>query len=507
MQFSMEQKVFPRPLHSIDKGGSHFVVDPARPNWAAINDAGAVLLRDLTSPTSVGELVQNYQTAHRPDEPSKAQEEVFGFLEAAIDAQLLSLESVEEHPYEGRSKVLTPTRLEEFWVQINDFCNLTCAHCLVSSSPEGGRGLPAETVRNVVQQALDLGAELFGITGGEAFFREDLFDLCELILSEPSRQVTTLTNGTRLSGKTLEKLKQVANKRLELRISLDGPTPEVNDPIRGNGSFKAAIRGIRNALETDCSVTVTMAVNGANARYADQMPKLLKELGIKRLHVLWPFQRGRAIEEGQDENLTPSVQQLIEGYRKIRVAAKEEGITFFTYDTWKKRIDGPPGLKYDMANHCWSSLCLYTDGNVFPSPALTQHPELSLGNIGTSSLRDLWLDSDVARRFRGATVIDRPQCQDCHYRFMCGGGDIDHVYNTSRMGHDEHGDLYADDPYCDLYKEILADAMFDLSKASEQKRTGNGAPPKLLRRMGHRPNRPPQQLTPGELTLATVPST
>ena len=507
MPISMEEKVYPRPLHWIDKGDSHFAVDPARPNWAAINDAGATLLRELALPTSVAELVQNYQASHSSDEPSKAKEEVVGFLEQAVDAQLLSLKAVEELPYEGRSKILKQTSLEEFWIQINDFCNLSCEHCLVSSSPEGGHGLPAETVRDALQQALDLGVQMVGITGGEPFFREDIFDLYELILSDPARSVTTLTNGTRLRGKTLEKLKQVGNKRLGLRISLDGPTPEVNDPIRGKGSFKAAVRGIRNALETDCAVTMTMALNGANAAYADQMPKLVKELGVDRLHVLWPFQRGRAIEEGQNDDLTPSVDRLIDGYRNIRAAALEAGITFFTYESWKVRIDGPPGLKYDLANHCWSSLCLYTDGNVFPSPALTQHPELSLGNVATSTLRDLWHDSDVAHRFRETTVTDRPQCRECHYRFMCGGGDMDHIYNTSRMHHRERGDLLADDPYCDLYKAILGDAMFDLSASSERRGNGNGGAPRLVRSMGHRPNKPPQQLTQGEATLATVPST
>ena len=347
---------------------------------------------------------------------------------------------------------------------------------------------------------------MVGITGGEPFFRDDLLDLYSLILAEPNRSVTTLTNGTRLTGKLVERLKAVATNRLELRISLDGPNAEVNDPIRGSGSFKGAVRGIRNALETGCRVTVTMAINGANAPYAHQMPQLLKELGVNRLHVLWPFQRGRAIVEGHDANLTPSVGQIIEGYRRIREAAKAEGITFFTYESWKMRIDGAPGLKYDLANHCWSSLCLYTNGHVFPSPALTQHAELSLGDLATSSLRDLWLDSDVARRFRSVSVIQRPQCQACHFRFMCGGGDMDHAYNSSRMQHGDRGDLLADDPYCDLYKEILADAMRDWTGA-DSRRAGNGAPPKLVRLMGRRPNKPPKLLTPGEVSLATIPST
>lgn len=111
MPISMEERVFPRALHWIDKGDSHFVIDPARPNWAAVNDAGASMLREVVSPTSVGELVQNYQASHSSDEPSKAQEEVVGFLEEAIDAQLLSLKSSVEPPYEGRSKILKVTRL------------------------------------------------------------------------------------------------------------------------------------------------------------------------------------------------------------------------------------------------------------------------------------------------------------------------------------------------------------------------------------------------------------
>jgi len=501
MSLSKDHTVYPRPLHHHERGGAHFFVDPGAPNWVATNGAGARVLQGLTSPCVVGDVLQTYGNGG-----AASPEIVSRFLSDAIEARLLSLEPVVEEAYQGRAEVLTPTRLEEFWVQINDFCNLSCEHCLVSSSPQGGEGLPAATVRDAVEQAIALGVQMVGITGGEAFFREDLFDLYDLILDDADRSVTTLTNGTRLTGKVLDRLRTVATDRLELRISLDGPDADVNDPIRGSGSFAAAVRGIRNALDTGCRVTVTMAINGANAPYADRMPRLLKDLGVTRLHVLWPFQRGRAIEAGQDPDLTPSVEQLIDGYRRIRAAAAAEGVTFFTYESWKVRIDGAPGLKYDLANHCWSSLCLYTNGHVFPSPALTQHPELSLGDITKQPLRELWLDSEVARRFRRATVIERPQCRACHYRFMCGGGDMDHVYNSSRMRSGTKGDLLADDPYCALYQEILADAMLDWTRITDED-ARDGAPPRIVRRMGHKPNRPPRVMRAGEPGLATIPST
>lgn len=507
MTLSPNQTLHPRTLHFEERGGLHFVIEPSGPNWIATNAVGARLLRTLDAPTTVQDaLSADVGGEAGAGGPTTAAEDAVAFLSDAVVAGLLALEPPTDGAYQGRAAALRPTRLEEFWVQINDFCNLTCEHCLVSSSPAGGRGLPADVVRDAVEQALALGAEMIGVTGGEPFFRDDLFDLYALILADPHRVVTTLTNGTRLTGERLKRLRGVASSRLELRISLDGPTAAINDPIRGSGSFDGATRGIRNALETGCGVTVTMALNGANAPYADQMPDLLKALGVTRLHVLWPFQRGRAIEAGQDTDLTPSVQQVIQGYHRLREAAQAAGIMFFTYDSWKTRIDGAPGLKYDLANHCWSSLCLYTNGHVFPSPALTQHPELSLGDLATSSLRDLWIESGVARRFRSASVIERPQCQSCHYRFLCGGGDMDHVYNSSRVRRADHGDLLADDPYCDLYKEIIADAMTDLADPGAG-RPDDGTRPVLLRQMGHRPNRPPKLLVPGEVALATIPST
>lgn len=506
MTLTPNQTLHPRRLHFEEHGGAHFIIEPSGPNWIATNAAGAQLLQKLDAPATVEEVVRAYlDDANGASAAATAPEDLAAFLADAVEARILDLAPLPDDAYAGRAAVLKPTRLEEFWVQINDFCNLTCEHCLVSSSPAGGKGLPPERVQDAVEQALVLGAEMIGFTGGEPFFRDDLFDLYALILQDPTRSVTTLTNGTRLTGERLARLKEVASSRLELRISLDGPTAEINDPIRGSGSFDGAVRGIRNALETGCGVTVTMAINGANAPYADQMPGLLKELGVTRLHVLWPFQRGRAIEAGQDANLTPSVAQVSEGYRRIKSAANEAGITFFTYESWKARIDGAPGLKYDLANHCWSSLCLDTNGHVFPSPALTQHPELSLGDLATSALKDLWLESEVAHRFRSTSVIQRPQCQNCHYRFLCGGGDMDHAYNSSRKRQTDHGDLLADDPYCDLYKEIMADAMLEWT--GPDVRRSHDSPPALVRQMGRRPNKPPKLLIPGEVSLATIPST
>jgi radical SAM protein with 4Fe4S-binding SPASM domain len=493
-----------RPIAFREHGGMHFCIDAEAPNWMAITSNGRKLLELMQEPLSRAELVAAYARATGKS-AADAEGEVERFTAEIEGAGLLA---PRQAPYGGRKNSLALDSLEEFWVQINDFCNLSCAHCLVNSSPSAGKGLDAPVVRKVVEDALDLGARFVAFTGGEPFFREDLFDLWDLVLEDPERTLLTLSNGTLIKGKVLEEIKRRAGKRVELRISLDGPSAEVNDPIRGKGSFKGAIRGIRNAVEAGCRVTVTTSLNGRNFESIHKMPALLRELGVSQMHVLWPFQRGRALEV-INADLTPTVTQLIEGYARIQEAARAAGVQFFNYDAWKVRIDGAPGFKYDLANHCWSSLCFNTDGKLYPSPALTQHEELALGKVAERSLRDIWQNSPRAQAIREVSVVDRPQCSGCSLRFICGGGDMDHAYNTSRaQPRAERGDYLADDPYCNLYQRIIDDSMLDLARqATRDMDPAELDTARILRQMGRRPGRKPSELGVGQLPMGTIPST
>ena len=56
-------------------------------------------------------------------------------------AKMLSDKPFERPVYEGRASLIEPSGLRELWIQINNNCNLTCSHCLVSSGPGGIKGL------------------------------------------------------------------------------------------------------------------------------------------------------------------------------------------------------------------------------------------------------------------------------------------------------------------------------------------------------------------------------
>src|SRR3970282_2266643 len=72
--------------------------------------------------------------------------------------------------------------------------------------------------------------------------------------------------------------------------------------------------------------------------------------------------------------------------------------------------------------------------------------------------------------FRSATVQKKTKCNDCHLKFICGGGDIEHSYFYSSATFGE-GSLHGPDPYCDLHEHMITSILFEL--ADEKRKAHN----------------------------------
>ena len=473
MPFSSRDQVFAPKITLIRRGDVHVAVDAEAPNWATIDERGARVLSALDQPRTVAELEARLCA---DGGAASAWLDLDTLLAEAERAGLVGRAPLSAVPYTGRGPHLGETRLEEFWIHINDYCNLRCAHCLVSSGPDQGRGLPPETVRRVALDAYALGARTFLITGGEPLFRDDLPALLEDLLDDPEARAVVLTNGIALRSERLGRLAALRD-RLSLQISLDGPDAQTNDAVRGAGTFGAILDGIRAAVGAGVSVTVCAVVTTRSAPVLELMAPLCCELGVRNLHLLWPHRRGRALIDG----LLPSTAQIVDAYRRVRKACRDTGVALDNEQSLRLRLDSPPGRKHDLSGAGITSLCLYTDGRIYPSAATAGVPELAMGDALREPLAAIWHESSIARRLRGISVVDKKQCRSCEYRFLCGGGDLEHGYFFS-------GSLLGDDPYCDLYKEMIGGALEDMTAeaAALIGRRGGFLRPVLLRTMGER---------------------
>ena len=434
--------------------GVTILLDPAGPNWAGTSKAGSGILALFDGTRTFGEVVRAY-AAETDYEPAKAWHHVETLAQDALRQQLLSTSPITRTAYPGRSAYLTRHTLSELWLHTNNSCNLACSHCLVSSGPDGDKGLPTEQVLRIIAEATALGARRFFFTGGEPFLRKDLFELIDAIVSDPKAELAILTNGILLTDDKLVELKQRNATRLRLQISLDGSTPEMNDPIRGVGSFHKIVNGIRSAIGAGLSVTVSTVITETNADDVPNVTRLVGVLGGTMHHLLWLHKRGRADEHGVDR--TPSIERVIDVVRRAREVGRSAGVMIDNHEAIKARLRYPAGTKRDLASAAVSSLCVYSDGSVYPSAAMANVPELYCGNILEQSLKEIWGGSPVARSFQQATVEEKPICRSCPLKFLCGGGDVEHAYFYG-------GSIQAHDPYCELHKAMFADAFQELTE-------------------------------------------
>lgn len=470
-----DQLVLHAPRVAVDTyDGVSFAIDPDAPNWIGTDRRGVRLLGYLDGRRTFGEVVRLYAQEHGID-PAKAWLHCHDFLKEAMRYGMVSAAPSVPPPYTGRADVLKLERLNELWLHTNNSCNLTCAHCLVSSSPEGARGLSKERLIDIIDQGLDLGVSRFYITGGEPFVRRDIFDLIAYITARAD--LVILTNAMLLRGARLNKLAEMDRSKLTLQVSLDGSTPEINDPIRGPGSFKGTVEGLKNLKSIGFNPTVTTVVTPGNADDVPEVTRLVGALGLTTHHLMWMHARGRATEDG-GTGVVLSTQQLIEVAKKARAAGEETDVTIDNYQAMENRVNGAPGVKLDLSHAGWGSLCVYADGHVYPSASFAGYAPMDMGDLATQSLKDIWLRSPVAQTFREATVQKKDVCHTCHLKFICGGGDIEHsFFHTQRVNGE--GRLLAWDPYCDVYKHLIREGMGRMTEAKARDKTNSGynAPP------------------------------
>lgn len=85
------------------------------------------------------------------------------------------------------------------------------------------------------------------------------------------------------------------------------------------------------------------------------------------------------------------------------------------------------------------------------------------------------------RRVRGLRQRGQRQLQACRFKFLCGGGDVEHSFSfgLGKTPANGHGSFDFLDPYCDLYQGVITDRVFALAAEGRRRHrtdTGFGAP-------------------------------
>lgn len=342
-----------------------------------------------------------------------------------------------------------PVRTVEVIFKVAERCNLVCSYCYYFfSADQSYRSRPGRVSRSVIDQLANFLAEgatamnLPGIKivfhGGEPLLlrKADFEYACEQFRREipPSTALilAVQTNGVLLDDEWVDIFRRWG---VSVGISIDGDE-ELNDrhrvDRRGRGSYARIVEGLKRlnaaAAESPWLDPGLLTVMNADADIKRVYRHFVDELGARVISTLLPdCSHDDGIPNGhsaadyghmlcdlfdmwieKDDVELREVRRLLQRFHKF-----SEASTFHRNPVVIVQSDG--SLSMD-------------DSYV---PAQAWRGSVPPGSIHSDTLQD-WLSSAAYEELHGYYEQVPGGCSDCVWRNVCGGGDLENRYSSSR---------------------------------------------------------------------------
>jgi MoaA/NifB/PqqE/SkfB family radical SAM enzyme len=245
-------------------------------------------------------------------------------------------------------------------------CNLKCRHCYINLEHHGKQTLPVETIKEWLKVLVDeKKASNLIFIGGEPTLHPGLHPLIKIARSMGYASITVDTNGF-FFNHTLEK---VDPRELDyFSVGLDGSCKEINDLIRGKGSYDRCVAGIRKALAKGFKVSLIYTVSQLNIRDLKNMPDFLRAIGIGRFFIQVIGVRGRSAgDEKQKLQLTRKEWAAV--VPRVAARAAQLGI-HVTYP----RVFLDRSERFECAGLVAENYFVFPNGRVYQCPLCEDFP-------------------------------------------------------------------------------------------------------------------------------------
>lgn len=291
-------------------------------------------------------------------------------------------------------------------------CNLSCSHCLSSSGRRNPNELSTEQCKALIDEMREMQVFYVNIGGGEPTVRPDFWELVDYATAN-NVGVKFSTNGVRITEEVAQRLAR--NDYVDVQISLDGATPEINDAVRGPGSFAMAIRAMENMATAGFeNFKISVVATRHNISQLDEF-KALADKYRAQLRITRLRPSGRAVDVWDDLHPRPEQQRELYDWLMANGENVLTGDSFFHLSAYGQSL---PGLNMCGAGRV---VCLIDPiGDVYACP-FAIHNEFKAGNV----LRDggfaqIWRTSELF------TELREPQtggaCGSCNFFDTCRGG-------------------------------------------------------------------------------------
>ncbi|MBN2199964.1 MAG: SynChlorMet cassette radical SAM/SPASM protein ScmF [Candidatus Aminicenantes bacterium] len=327
--------------------------------------------------------------------------------------------------------------LSQLYFYLTEGCNLACRHCwLAPKLQQGDKIYPMLDVGllpHILRQAKPLGLQGVKLTGGEPLMHPEILSILEHIRAE-DLNCTMETNGVLCTPEIARELAR--QKGRFVSVSLDGADAETNEWVRGvPGCFDAAVRGIKNLVETGIRPQIILTVMKRNRSHIEPIVRLAEKLGAGsvKFNVLMPTARGEDLHK-RGEALP--VEELIELGRFVEsdLSRRTSLSLIFHHPPVFRPLGRMFGRNGDGCTRCgiFSILGVLADGSYALCGIGETVPELVFGRADRDRLEDVWNNNAVLNDIRtGLPGKLKGVCGECLMKTLCLGSCVAQNYYST----------------------------------------------------------------------------
>ena len=307
-------------------------------------------------------------------------------------------------------------------------CNLNCAFCDTTDRHRPATNeLSVDRQLEILEEAAALGAQrVFLLGGGEPLLSAATPKLMERTKELGLEGVLT-TNGTRFSDGLIDQVLTWGWD--EIHFSVDGPTPEIHDALRGkDGAF-------RRTVTTICKINVQKRIRGLTApalalhfvltnknfHTLVAMVELGRALGVERIDfdaliAYRPEQLALALNDTQRSQVPVFAEEALKRAKDLGIETTLE--RFLDARTLQRGAEdslptgpGGTGLENAPCLKAWHYLVVQSDGRTSPCCVLAGEGE----SVADTDLAEVWRDGDFLNRVREGMRSGQPldRCREC----------------------------------------------------------------------------------------------
>ncbi len=272
-------------------------------------------------------------------------------------------------------------------------CNLSCVHCYIDPRQHGTNMVTRQEMLNWLRLFAhsDKKSNIIFL-GGEPTMHPDLALGIKTARSLGYQSITVDSNGFLFHDLPAK----IEPDEAVISFSLDGPDPEVNDPIRGRDVFRVCTENLKKTMSKGFDISVIYTVSRMNIDHLDRMPELLTALGVKRFFIQVIGFRGKSAGAKDKLQITPD--EWLARVPRVAARAAEMGIKVIYPKVFLDQDE-----VFECAGRVAENYFIFPNGRVYQCPLCEDYPVNALRIEDNRLLKNEGLTED---RFFGLDIAE-----------------------------------------------------------------------------------------------------